>query len=298
MPPSYIPRRAPGHRAATLRGLHCQLTQWSGRDPQPLVLLHGFMDTGDTFQFFVDAMPDERSFIAPDWRGFGRSGWAAGGYWFPDYFGDLDALLDELGLTSPVTLVGHSMGGNIAMMYAGLRPERVRAVVNIEGFGLQRTVPQQAPERYREWLRQLRDPPANPVFPSAHALSKLLQRRHPRLPAERAAFIADAWTEPAAGSGVRLRFDPAHKLVNPILYRREEAEECWRAIAAPVLLVLGGASTHLQWVEDESLPEQLSHIVRRMETGRIADASHMVHHEQPEQLAQLVESFLQRLPAA
>ncbi|HVN42447.1 MAG TPA: alpha/beta hydrolase [Steroidobacteraceae bacterium] len=298
MSSTYAPRRPARRTITTVRGLGCHLTHWGGRDGDPLVLLHGFMDCGETFQFLVDAMPEGRRFVAPDWRGFGRSGWSAAGYWFPDYFADLEALLDDLGLTSPVTLVGHSMGGNVAMMYAGLRPERVGAVVNLEGFGLPRTRPQQAPERYREWLRQLRDPPANPVYPSSEALAALLRRRNPRLTAQRAAFIAHAWTEPCDGGGVRLRYDPAHKRVNPVLYRREEAEECWRSIEAPVLLVLGGESGHLQRLAEEGLPEALSRIVPTLEVRRIEGATHMLHHEQPEALAQAVEAFLQGLPGA
>ena len=145
------------------------------------MLLHGWMDTGDTFQFLVDAMSDRHSFVAPDWRGFGRTEWPADGYWFPDYFADLDALLDAWSPDAPVTLIGHSMGGNIATLYAGIRPERVRRVVCIEGFGLTRTQPEQAPGRYREWLRQLREPPEFASFPSLDAFAHLLVRRNPRL---------------------------------------------------------------------------------------------------------------------
>jgi pimeloyl-ACP methyl ester carboxylesterase len=103
------------------------LTRWPGADPHPIVLLHGFMDTGDTFQFLVDELPASRSFVAPDWRGFGRSDWPADGYWFPDYFGDLDALLEMLSPAAPVTLVGHSMGGNIAMFTPGCDPDGSKA---------------------------------------------------------------------------------------------------------------------------------------------------------------------------
>ena len=114
----YVARRKPVADERVVRGLRMHLTRWPGADPQPIVLLHGFMDTGDTFQFLVDELPASRTFVAPDWRGFGRSGWPVDGYWFPDYFGDLDALLDVLSPGAPVALVGHSMGGNIAMMYA------------------------------------------------------------------------------------------------------------------------------------------------------------------------------------
>jgi pimeloyl-ACP methyl ester carboxylesterase len=290
----YIARRPAESDTRVIRGLRAHLTRWAGDDPQPIVLLHGFMDCGDTFQFLVDALPESRSFVAPDWRGFGRSEWPAQGYWFPDYFGDLDALLDELAPAGPVTLVGHSMGGNIAMMYAGLRPERVRLVVNIEGFGLSPTRPEQAPGQLRQWLDQLRAVPESTVFPSLDVLCDVLRKRNPRLPADRAAFVARAWSEPDTGAAVRMRFDPAHKRVNPVLYRRDEAEACWREVVAPLLYVLGTESTYLARLGGIGQPEAILGIVRGLEPHWIEDAGHMVHHERPAELAAAIEAFLER----
>jgi pimeloyl-ACP methyl ester carboxylesterase len=107
----------------------------------PLVLLHGYMDVAATFQFVVDALREiegsARYFIAPDLRGYGLTDTpAADCYWFLDYIADLEAVLAELGHDGVIDLLGHSMGGNVAMMYAGLRPTRVRRLVNLEGFGL------------------------------------------------------------------------------------------------------------------------------------------------------------------
>ena len=279
-----------------MRGLRHHVTRWPGTGPETLVLLHGWMDTGDTFQFLVDAMSDRHAFVAPDWRGFGRTEWPADGYWFPDYFGDLDALLDLWSPDAPVTLIGHSMGGNIATLFAGIRPERVSRVVCIEGFGLARTRAEQAPGRYREWLRQLRQPPEFGSFPSLEAFAHLLVRRNPRLPPERARFIAEAWTTPAGDGGVRVRSDPAHKRVNAVLYRREEAEACWREIIAPVQYVVAAQSEFLPRLGEDGRPETMARIIRRLEPCVIDDASHMLHHERPEPLARAIEAFLDRHP--
>ncbi len=296
MPDAYLPRRPPVADECLVRGLRTHLTRWPGRDPHPVVLVHGYMDCGDTFQFLVDALPDTCSFVAPDLRGFGRSDWPADGYWFPDYFGDLEALLDVVAGDAPVTLVGHSMGGNIAMMYAGLRPERVARLVNIEGFGLLPSSAAQAPARLREWLEQLRSPPESAVFPSVDALAHLLRRRNPRLPHERAAFIAAAWTQVDADGQARLRFDPAHKRVNPVLYRREEATACWQQVRAPVLYLLARHSDYLERIGEFALPEAMTRLVPQIESCWIEDAGHMLHHEQPEALAAAIEAFLRRHP--
>jgi pimeloyl-ACP methyl ester carboxylesterase len=290
----YIPRRTPEALELQVRGLRHHVTRWAGSDPEPVFLLHGWMDTGDTFQFLVDALPDRYSCVAPDWRGFGRSEWPADGYWFPDYYADLEALLDHYAPGRPVTLIGHSMGGNIATLYAGIRPERVSRVVCIEGFGLARTQVGQAPGRYREWLDQVREPPKFARFPSAAAFAHLLAKRNPRLTPERAAFIASAWTEQLPDGGVQVRSDPAHKRVNPVLYRREEAEACWREVVAPVLYVVAEQSDFLPRLGEDGKPEHMARLIRRLEPCVIPEASHMVHHERPELLAQQIEAFLAR----
>jgi pimeloyl-ACP methyl ester carboxylesterase len=290
----YIPRRAPEALELQVRGLRHHVTRWAGSDPEPVFLLHGWMDTGDTFQFLVDAFPDRYSCIAPDWRGFGRSEWPTDGYWFPDYYADLEALLDHYAPGQPVTLIGHSMGGNIATLYAGIRPERVSRVVCIEGFGLARTQAGQAPGRYREWLDQVREPPQFARFPSVAAFAHLLAKRNPRLTPERAAFIATAWTEQRPDGSVQVRSDPAHKRVNPVLYRREEAEACWREVVAPVLYVVAEQSDFLPRLGEDGKPEHMARLIRRLEPCVIPEASHMVHHERPELLAQQIEGFLAR----
>ena len=291
---SYEPRRAPVHEQVVVRGLRHHVTRWPGHGGGLVVLLHGWMDTGDTFQFLVDEMSGGRACVAPDWRGFGRSEWPADGYWFPDYFGDLDALLDLWSPGEPVVLVGHSMGGNVATLYAGIRPERVSRVVCIEGFGLPRTDSSQAPGRYREWLKQLREQPGLASFPSLEAFTHLLMRRNPRLVPDRARFIAQSWTRPVEGGGVQVLGDPRHKRVNAVLYRREEAEACWREIVAPVLYVVAAQSEFLPRLGDDGRPENMARIIRRLEPCVIQDASHMLHHERPAELAREIEAFLDR----
>ncbi len=291
----YLPRRAPDSVYVELRGLRHHLHSWPGTG-RLLVLLHGFMDCGATFQFLVDAMTGGRPVLAPDWRGFGQTAWAAGGYWFPDYFADLDALLDELSPDATVDLVGHSMGGNVAMTYAGLRPERVRRLVTLEGFGLPDATADLAPARYRDWLGQLRRPEPATVFPDFDVLAQVLRKRNSRLPADRAAFVARAWAELLPDGRVRLRHDPAHKRVNPVLYRREEAEACWREVRAPVAYVAGAESEFMTRLRGAGDPQTMRRHVPQLESHVIAGAGHMLHHDQPEAVARIVEEFLAHGP--
>ena len=291
---TYVPIRPPRHEELSVRGLRHRVTWWGAPTRTPVVLLHGFQDCGATWQFLADHLPPDWSLAAPDWRGFGRSQWAPGGYWFPDYLADLEALLDMLVPDVPARIIGHSMGANVAQMYAGARPQRLAWLVNVEGFGLARTDPHEAPARYTRWLDELRQPPREGRYRSVAQLAGYLRSKNPRLPPDRAEFVAGAWTRPApTASGpadVELLFDPRHRLVNPILYRREEAEACWRRTAAPVLLVRGNAEVSRSYNARTAAEDMRAH-VPNLEIVAVAGAGHMVHHEEPEALARHVVEF-------
>jgi pimeloyl-ACP methyl ester carboxylesterase len=292
---AYRVLREPRHETLRVRGLDMHLTRW-GPEPSeymlPVFLLHGWLDAGATFQFLVDAMRRDWPLVALDWRGFGRSEWPQQGYWFPDYLGDLDAVLDRLSPTAPARLVGHSMGGNIACSYAGVRPERVRCVVNLEGFGLTRTAPPQAPGRLRKWLDQLQAAPARKDYASFEELAGVIRFRYPRFSATQAAFVAAAWGKLDAEGRVRLAGDPRHHWVNPILYKREDAESCWRELRAPLLMLVGEESDMLSKLGADGTEEAFRAIFPHIEIARVAGAGHMLHIEKPELVAPLVESFL------
>ncbi|HXQ64436.1 MAG TPA: alpha/beta hydrolase [Steroidobacteraceae bacterium] len=289
---NYRPRRAPRHVTLELRGLNHHLVRWGPREARPAVFLHGWADTGATFQFLVDAFEGEHAIVALDWRGFGDSAWLGTPYWFPDYLADLDALLDALVPDAPATLLGHSMGGNIAGLYAGIRPERVRAVVNLEGIGLPRTEPDGAPARYRRWLDQLKTLPAFGRYRSRADFAAMLMKKNPRLSAARAAFVAESWTRELADGSFTVSADPAHRLIYPVPYRRDESEACWRRCIVPVLMVLGGLSDFRDKLGSEGSDEYLHSIYPNLTLAVLARAGHMMHHEEPEALAALVEPWL------
>lgn len=286
----YQARRAPQAETLVLRDLKFQLYRWHGREPTPVVLVHGWGDTSETWQFVVDQ--GERSWVAMDMRGFGRTQRPDDGYWFPDYMADLDALLDRLSPKAPVDLVGHSMGGNIVMLYAGARPQRVRKVVSLEAFGLPRTNPRQAPERYAEWLDEVKHGNSFATYDSYEQFMRVLARRNPRTPADRLEFIARSWAREGADGRIELWADPKHKRVNPVLYQRDQAEACWRAIAAPLLLVFAEESELTKRIADEIAADRLRTLFSNVTTAMIRGAGHMIHHERPDETAALLEAFL------
>jgi pimeloyl-ACP methyl ester carboxylesterase len=260
------------------------------------------MDIGASFQFVVDALAeiegDTRCIVAPDWRGFGGSGMppATDSYWFADYLGDLDALLDALSPEAPVDLLGHSMGGNVVMTYAGVRPARVRRLVNLEGFGMPATRPEQVIGRLGQWLDELKTPATLASYPDAAAVAARLRKNNPRLTSDKAAWLATHWGELRADGRWHLRADPAHKHVNPVLYRVEEVLATWRAITAPVLWVEGANTDMSQWwgkrYSHAEFETRLA-VVRNVTRARLDDCGHMLHHDQPERLAEHLRRFLE-----
>jgi pimeloyl-ACP methyl ester carboxylesterase len=298
---TYLPQRVARSEFITLRRLRYHLNVWgeasmatAGRPP--LVLLHGWMDVGASFQFVVDALAGTRLVVAPDWRGFGLSGASgADSYWFPDYLGDLDALLDTLLPGQTVDLLGHSMGGNIAMIYAGVRPSRVRRLVNLEGFGLPESRPSQAPRRYAQWLDALREPQQLRTYATLDDVAARLLKTNPLLPAHRARWLAARWSRRRDDGRFEILGDPAHKLANPVLYRKDEVLECWKLIQAPLLWVQGDRTdTERWWGQRYTLAEfhERLAVVPQVEKHVLVGAGHMLHHDQPEALARRLEAFL------
>ena len=103
--------------------------------------------------------------------------------------------------------------------------------------------PEDAPKRYARWLSELHDRPGLRPYANFGELAKRLRDANPKLSADRAEFLAQHWGKETDKGQVVLRGDPAHKIVNPVLYRYEEARACWRQVRAPVLWLDGAETT-------------------------------------------------------
>lgn len=285
-----MPRFPAQHHDLTVRGLRHRIHRWGNPALPPVLLLHGWMDSGMSFQFLADHLADRWHLIAPDWRGFGDTAWDPNGYWFPDYLADLDALLNHFSPDNPTRVAGHSMGGSVAFLYAGVRPERVSHLVSLDAAGINDTRSDEAPARYARWLEQLRDPARfSPIADQAAALA-LVRKLAPNLDPGKSGFLAQQWVRPGTDGALHLPHDPRHKHVNPVLYRRDEARACWRLITAPTLLVLArDGHVYKKW-ESELCADMTAYIPHlRME---VLDCGHMVHVERAEELAGILNSFM------
>jgi len=305
--PPYQALRPSRSEIIPIRNLDYHVRRWNAAqaDAPLLILLHGWMDSGASWQFVVDAFSasfaQTHTIIAPDWRGFGgsRLKTPCDSYHFVDYLGDLDQLLNHYAGSQSVNLVGHSMGGNVAMMYAGVRPQRIRRLVNLEGFGLPATQPEQAPRHMARWLDQLgqcqRGELALRDYDSAEGVARRLMKTNPRLPQDKAAWLARHWAKEDAQGRWHILGDAAHKVVSALPYRVDETLALYAAITAPVLAVQADGTDLATWWGDrytlEEYHQRLQH-VPDCRTAVVANAGHMLHHDQPQAVARLVEEFV------
>jgi pimeloyl-ACP methyl ester carboxylesterase len=175
-------------------------------------------------------------------------------------------------------------------------------VANLEGFGLRGARPEQAPARYAQWIDELKSGGSLRDYASREEVAARLMKTNPRLTADRAAWLAPHWSRPDASGRYQVAGDPAHRIVNPALYRIDEVLACWRSIECPVLWVQGAQTDVLRHVA-ASPAEAMQEIDRRrgalrdVETVVIEDAGHMLHHDRPEQVADLISEFFGRRAA-
>ena len=283
----------------TVRGVKLHVRRWGSPDAPTLFMLHGWMDVSASFQFVVDALGGDWQVIAPDARGFGLSDWpvaelGGGHYWFHDYLSDLEALLDHYAPSGQVNLVGHSMGANVVCLYAGVRPERVRRVVDLEGFGLAPAHPSEWPRRLATWLDDIREPARLRTYATLDDVAARLTKTNPRLAPERAHFLARHWAKLGDDGRYALLADPAHKHHGPLLYRLDEVMAVWSKVTAKVLHVEAVASPTLTMLAGAIALDEYKACFQAFPDWReklIEDAGHMVHHDQPEQVAALIEAF-------
>ena len=254
-----------------------------------VVLVHGFMDAGGTWDLVAPALAAAGlRVLAPDMRGFGDGARVpAGGYYhFVDYVFDLADLVEELSPGEPIALVGHSMGGTIATLFAGTFPERVARLAIIEGVGPPDNPWEMGPVRMRAWIEQVRTSRARgeraPTFTNQEALMRL-SGNHPTVEPEVLAHRLPHLAAAAGEGRIAWRFDPLHRTTAPMPFFAKLFIEFAKKVTCPVLFVTGGALGFHPPDEDERLAA-----FARCERAELGEAGHMVHWTEPEALAKLL----------
>ena len=286
----------PPHKYIDSQGLPIHYLEWGEPVGEPLVLVHGYLDLAHSWGAFVDALQTETKktlwIVAPDCRGHGDSGWigAGGYYYFPDYVLDLDLLTRALHVPR-FKLIGHSMGGTISLLYTGTFPERVSRLVLIEGIGPPGADFSDAPPRMKKWITEVRERGRGHFreYTSVGAGASQLQQTNPRLNDASALDLARAAMKQNNRGKWVWKFDPLHRTAAPQPFYTRQALEFLRRIECPVLIVDGKESRQTQRTDKQERYDAIPN----HRHGTIDHAGHMVHQDNPQQLAKIVAPFLE-----
>lgn len=293
--PTFSIKRKSRTETITIRGLRYNIRHWGAASAPTVFFLHGWMDASPTFQFLVDELKQDWHVIAPDWRGYGETEWLSRPYWFPDYYADLDALLNYFSPKKAVRVVAHSMGANIASNYAGVRPERISQLVMLDFLGLKPPAEDTSPRVIERWLDNINKGPAPIVYRDHEAFANRLMALNPRLTETRADFLSHAMARIRLDGMVEMTCDPWHRIPAPSVYRIEDSMASWQRITAPVLKLIAEYGLIRQRFGGE--PDEYQRRLGSFLTAQVVDipnAGHNVQHDQPALVAEAIEAFLER----
>lgn len=258
-------------------------------EPRTLLLLHGFLDAAATWDLTAEKLAAEGyDLVAPDLRGFGDSARIpSGGYYhFADYVADVDGLVDAVGAPW-LGVVGHSMGGGIAALFAGTRPEKVKKVAILEGLGPIADPPSLAVERMRKWLRDLARIERKPrrLGTIEQAVERLVVT-HPRIDRSLLASRAELLTRRDDEGTLSWAYDPLHRTTSPTPFDPAVFKAFLGSIACPALYLTGGP---MGWHPPDE--EERSSAIPGLLRVDIPDAGHMMHWTAPGELARALVDF-------
>lgn len=270
--------------------------EWGHSDAPPLLLVHGGRDQKRSWDRVAARLSSTYHVIAHDLRGHGESDWVSDGdYGVMDHVFDLASLVDHLGLTR-FTLVGHSLGGNITLRYAGLYPDQIEKLVAIEGLGpspkmLAERKAQPVTERLTNWIeqrRQLSDR-APRVMENLGAAEARMQAAFTHLPNDLIHHLTKTGVKQNADGSVSWAYDPAGLGRSPSDIPHEDFVHLWGQISCPTWLVYGAESWASNPAEDgRAKPFQDATV------SLIEKAGHWLHHDQYEDFMCQLETFLGR----
>jgi pimeloyl-ACP methyl ester carboxylesterase len=274
--------------------LRLHYVDWGNPGAPPLLLIHGGRDHCRNWDWVAAALRHEWHILAPDLRGHGDSQWSrSGNYMISSYVYDLAQLIHQQEL-APVTILAHSLGGMIALRYAGIYPGNVRRLVAIEGLGAS---PRRRSERARQpialrlqnWIAEQRSLAGR--LPRRYATLedafRRMQEANAHLSPEQARHLTQHGVNQNEDGTYSWKFDNYVRTEPPGDLTGAEIEALWERIACPTLLVYGKES----WASNPITDGRIRHF-RNARVVTFEDAGHWVHHDRLDAFLELLRGFL------
>jgi len=258
--------------------LKLQFWDWGQDGKPPLLLVHGGLDHARNWDWVARSLREHFHVYAMDLRGHGNSAWAPGAsYSIPEHVLDVATLVDVLA-GGPIHLIGHSLGGILALVYAGVYPDRVSKVIAIEGIGLPAShrIYSPAPQRLRTWIENVRsvEPREPHTYPNLEAAVQRMKDANPHLSDEVARHLTVHGTNWNGNGSLSWKFDNYVRGLPPFGHSIAELRAIFSQIICPALLF---------WGEESSMPDpdtdERALAIRNRHVVKVPGAGHWVHHD-------------------
>lgn len=274
--------------------LRLNYVDWGNPEAPPLLLVHGGRDHARSWDWVAEELRHDWHIIAPDLRGHGDSAWSPdGNYEMSAFVYDIAQLVHQLNL-APVTIIAHSMGGNIALRYAGIYPENVRKLVNIEGLGpspamLAEREALGIQKRFRQWIEDKRNAAGRTPkrYPNIEAAYERMKTENAYLTDEQARHLTVHGISRNEDGTWSWKFDNYLNIWAIFDMPREELEAIWHAITCPMLLLYGEKS----WASNPEKDGRIKHFPTAT-VIEYENAGHWLHHDQFDRFMADVKAFL------
>ncbi len=281
------------HRYSSQR-LRLHYVDWGNPEGEPLLLVHGGRDHCRNWDWVAQSLRHQWHIIAPDLRGHGDSDWSADGHYdMASYIYDLAQLVHQKQL-APVTILAHSLGGNIALRYAGLYPDMVKSIVAIEGLGfspkvLAERAKKSYDQRLRDWIEEKRSFAGrlSRRYASTDEALERMKSENKHLSPEQAYHLTVHGTSQNEDGTYSWKFDNYVRAWPAFDMPSSEIEKLWKKITSPTLLVYGEES----WASSPEKDGRAKFFSNATVKG-FSGAGHWVHHDQLTPFLELVRSFL------
>ena len=284
----------PTSRFYVSQRLRLHYVDWGNPDAPPLILLHGGRDHCRNWDWVAADLRKDWHIIAPDLRGHGDSDWPSDGqYPMANYVYDLAQLIHQQTL-APVTIVAHSLGGNISLRYAGIYPETVRCLVAIEGLGPSRRMMEKDAHRtvdvrFRDWIDEQRTLSARLPrrYPTIEDALKRMRDENRHLSPDQARHLTQHGVNQNDDGTYSWKFDNYVRVWPPYDMTRDAIAALWARITCPSLLVYGTES----WATNPATDGRLA-TFKTAEVLSVEGAGHWVHHDRLDVFLDAVRRFI------
>ena len=284
-----------------INGLKHKVYTWGNLENPILFFIHGYLDTGASFNFIAEELSRKFYCIAFDLRGHGKSDHTKNenGYFFVEYFSDVHKIFNYFSPREKINVIGYSMGGNIISQYAGIFPDRVDSFINIEGFIVREFPLEDRPQRIQEWILNQEKKTKVKIYKKLSQFQNKLQKIYPNVSIDKIQFIAKFLSKKVEG-GFIVASDQKHRWPNPYLFQLKKMVPVFKNIKARALIIWTENCEYTSWIKkgssyQDEMKKRIADFPKTSQIKMIKNTGHAVHLERPLELVRIIAKFFEKI---